>query len=101
MHKSFKDLARATLSRHGIGRQVTAGLMVQQLNSLLYELDPSLKNKIKILSYQFGIVKIGLTHMAHKERFALHEVALRHLAQSFVEKDIRFTYVLISEASMI
>lgn len=93
--KTLKDLITSTMSRHGIGRQVTAGMIVERMNMHLKEHAPDLAQEVRVISFKFNELKIGVTHRIYQEKARAHEKALQEIASELNDKPIKFRYQLL------
>lgn len=98
---SLKNLIDAAMSRHGIARQVTAGMIVERMNLYLRETDSVLAQEVRVVSEQFGVVRIGLSHRLYQEKAKQHEDTFREIAEELSDKDIEFRYSLVDPRDMI
>ena len=95
--RAFKDLMLSTLARHGIGRQVTAGMIVERMNKFLTKTNPVLAKEVNVVSVRFGEVKIGLSHRLFQEQVKIHEDHLRIIASELTDESVRFRYTLMDK----
>lgn len=91
---SFKDLMGKTLGRHGMGRQVTAGMTVNRMNNYLKEQGDELFQNVRVISLHFNELRVGITHRIWQEKVVPLEPQLRKIAEELTDKEIKFRYVL-------
>lgn len=92
--RSFKDLMSGTLGRHGMGRQVTAGMTVNRMNNFLKEQGGDLYANARVISLHFNELRIGITHRIWQEKVVPLESHLREIALELTDEEINFRYVL-------